>query len=81
MTAVLARQPVRGQDPILTMEDLRTSKRPTLVVNEVAALLCVDPRTVINAINAGQIPAIRVGKQLRVPREPFLELLETGAVA
>ncbi|MFG5720305.1 helix-turn-helix domain-containing protein [Streptomyces murinus] len=36
-------------------------------VAETAEVLHVDPRTVYRAIDLGEIPAVRVGQQLRVP--------------
>lgn len=47
-----------------------------LTVTEVAALMRVDPRTVRRAIEAGQIPATRVGQIWRIPVEKFRPLVE-----
>jgi excisionase family DNA binding protein len=38
-----------------------------LTVSECAGVLEVDPRTVRRAIDRGEIPAVRVGTNLRVP--------------
>ncbi|SEC89202.1 DNA binding domain-containing protein, excisionase family [Streptomyces sp. 3213] len=36
-------------------------------ITEAAEVLHVDPRTVRRAIDRGELPAVRVGQQLRVP--------------
>ncbi len=40
---------------------------PFLTVAEIAAALNTDPRTVRADIEAGRIPAIRVGQSYRIP--------------
>lgn len=38
-----------------------------LTVGEAAERLRVDPRTLRQAIDAGQIPAVRLGRAIRIP--------------
>lgn len=63
--------------PRLTIEDLRSSAKAVLNRTEVANVLGVDPRTVTKAIDDGAIPALRLGRRVLIPREKFLDLLET----
>ncbi|MGE4506949.1 MAG: helix-turn-helix domain-containing protein [Desulfovibrionaceae bacterium] len=52
---------------------------PTLyTVNEVADTLRVHPRTAYRLITKGDIRAIRIGSQWRVPEEALLEFIESG---
>ena len=54
--------------------------RPVLSVQELATRWNVDVKTIYQAIELGQIPAIRVGKRvLRIPRM-VIENLEQGRV-
>jgi excisionase family DNA binding protein len=53
---------------------------PLLTVAEVAAVLRVSNMTVYRLIKAGQLPALRVGKNYRI-REPELEaFLSAGLI-
>jgi excisionase family DNA binding protein len=38
-------------------------------VEELAALLKVNPRTVYKMVDAGQIRSVRAGRQIRIPQE------------
>lgn len=40
-----------------------------LTVGEVAAMLRVSPMTVYRRINAGELPAVRIGRSFRVREE------------
>ena len=44
----------------------------TITVPEDAALLGVNARTIYNAVDRGECPAIRVGRVIRIPRVEFL---------
>lgn len=59
----------------LTLISLATSATATLSVTDVAALLGLDARTVSRACQDGQLPSLRVGRRLLVPRLPLLALL------
>jgi excisionase family DNA binding protein len=39
-----------------------------LTAREAAALLRVNYRTVLDAVHAGELPAVRVGRTIRIPR-------------
>lgn len=59
---------------------LQTITAATVPVSAVADVLGVDARTVTRAIDDGQLPVLRVGRRVLVPRVPLLALL-TGVPA
>lgn len=61
---------------LATLADVRKSKKAALAIAEVARLLELDPRTVSAAAAAGDIPSVRVGRRVLIPREPLLSLLD-----
>lgn len=56
---------VPGEDP----------ERVTLTVDEVAALLGVHKLTVYAAVKAGDIPSIRIGNRILIPRARLEDML------
>lgn len=52
---------------------------PTLTVNQVAALLQVEPRTIRRNIEFGDIPARKIGRVWRIPRSFVLPYLSPEA--
>jgi excisionase family DNA binding protein len=60
-------------------EDCRRPLRRTFSVPEVATQLGISRNSAYDAIKAGEIRAIRIGKRLLVPRVEFDRLLEGGA--
>ena len=52
-----------------------------LTVAEVAATLKLNQQTVRNWIDQGSLPAIRVGRRVRIRRSDFDRLLEQAAGA
>ena len=52
-----------------------------LTVAEVAELLKLNQQTVRNWIDAGYLPAVRIGRRVRVRRTDLDRLLEEGATA
>lgn len=50
-----------------------------LTVAEAAAVLRVQKRTLYAAIRKGQIPAIRVGREYRIPRTFLTAIAEKAA--
>jgi excisionase family DNA binding protein len=52
-----------------------------LTVAEVAATLKLNQQTVRNWIDQGSLPAVRVGRRVRIRRSDFLRLLDQGSVA
>lgn len=59
-----------------TLQGLRDQSSATITRNQAAAVLGVDPRTVTAGIEAGNIPAIKIGRRVVIPREKFLKLFE-----
>lgn len=57
-------------DPTLTDE--------LFTVAEVAAILKLNQQTVRNWIDAGQLPALRIGRRVRIRRTVLEEILEHG---
>jgi excisionase family DNA binding protein len=55
-----------------------TSQDEFLTVHEVAALLKLNPQTVRNWIDNGQLPAIRVGRRVRITRADLERVLQQG---
>jgi excisionase family DNA binding protein len=49
-----------------------------LTVADVAALLKLNQMTVRNWIDAGDLPALRVGRRIRIRRTEFEEFVEKG---
>ena len=47
-----------------------------LTVSEIAELLKLNQQTIRNWIDSGYLPAIRIGRRVRVKREDFERLLE-----
>lgn len=61
------------------MDNKNTSKPPTLyTVREVADLLRVHQRTAYRLITGGNIGAIKIGSQWRVPEEALMEFIHSG---
>jgi len=57
---------------------LRSSTAPTTTIKAAAEALDCDPRTVSAGIEAGTIPAIKLGRRQVILREKFLKLFEVG---
>lgn len=54
---------------------------PLLTVAEVADVLRVSNMTVYRLIKAGELTALRVGKNYRIPQAELERFLATGAVS
>lgn len=65
-----------GGRPILTMQDARAMTNATLTLVQAADLLGVDPRTASAAARNNEIPAVRIGRRVLIPREAFLALFD-----
>ena len=52
-----------------------------LTVAEVAALLKLNQQTVRNWIDQGSLPALHIGRRVRIRRSDFDALLERGRIA
>ena len=53
-------------------------KRLTLTVEEAAKLLGIGRQLAYDRVKTGEIPAIRIGRRLLVPRRALEKLLEEG---
>ncbi len=62
-------------------ESASDSPRRLMTTEEVIAYLRVNPRTVYRLIQAGDLPAVRVGRQWRVRRGDLDTWLERGTPA
>ena len=49
--------------------------KPTFSVSEVAALLGVSRDTVYQCVSTGEIPALRLGRRLLIPRAALVRML------
>lgn len=67
----------RNED--IDLATLRNSPKAVLTRSEVARILEVDARTVSRAIEEGQIPCLRIGRRVMIPKDAFLKLFESGA--
>lgn len=67
---------------MMTLDELRASGAAVLTVTQTADVLRdleghrPDERTVRRAAETGQIPCVRVGRRLLIPRLPLLAMLE-----
>lgn len=66
---------------MITLDELRASNRATVTMQEAAQLLGVDARTVSGAVRQGEIPAIRVGRRVLIPRHRFIAYLDGADAA
>jgi excisionase family DNA binding protein len=60
---------------------MQFSESENLTVREVAAFLRVSIRSVYNLIERGQIPSLRIGRVIRIPRARFIDWIDTTAKA
>ncbi|TQL48778.1 excisionase family DNA binding protein [Homoserinimonas aerilata] len=61
---------------ISTLEEARRSPVATLTLKEAGQILGINPRTVSGAIAAGEVPAVRFGRRVLIPRERFIAMLD-----
>lgn len=59
----------------MNLDDVRRSRAAALTVAQTSQVLGVDPRTVTRACDEGQLPSLRIGRRLLIPRLPLLALL------
>ena len=55
-----------------------TTERLTISVSETARLLGISRSTAYQAVERGEIPSIRVGRRILVPREALAGFLKNG---
>ena len=63
----------------MDLDDLRASRAAVVTVAEAASVFGVDVRTVARAIDSGEIPVVRLGRRVLIPRLPPLVLLGAPA--
>jgi excisionase family DNA binding protein len=85
--------PARSADPACSSLDTvalplipirrrqRNVPEPLLSVDEAADALRVSPKTVRRLIARGELPALRVGRQLRIGRDGFFAYLRRQLLA
>ncbi|HLV55771.1 MAG TPA: helix-turn-helix domain-containing protein [Actinotalea caeni] len=61
--------------PITNLDERLASDRATVTVRETALVLGVDQRTITRAIAAGELPALRIGRRVLIPRLRLVALL------
>ena len=59
----------------MDVEELRISRAAVVTVAQAAAVFGVDVRTVARAIENGELPALRLGRRVLIPRLPLLAVL------
>ena len=59
----------------MNLEELRISRAAVVTVAQAAAVFGVDVRTVTRAIENGELPALRLGRRVLIPRLPLLAAL------
>jgi excisionase family DNA binding protein len=52
---------------------------PTMTIEEVRKILRISKNGIYDAVERGEIPTIRIGRVLRVPRKAFEAMLEGAA--
>jgi excisionase family DNA binding protein len=57
------------------LEELRISRAAVVTVAQAAAVFGVDVRTGTRAIENGELPALRLGRRVLIPRLPLLAAL------
>jgi excisionase family DNA binding protein len=59
----------------LNLDDLRASRAAVVTIAQAASVFGVDVRTVTRAIENGELPALRLGRRVLIPRLPLLAAL------
>lgn len=59
----------------ITLAQVRVMEAAALSRSQVAELFEVDPRTISRAIRDGELPSVKLGNRVFIPREPLLALL------
>lgn len=53
-------------------------ERKTMTIDEVATVLGVNRKSAYDAAHRGEIPVVKIGARLLVPREAFEKMLASG---
>ena len=59
----------------MNLEDLMASGSAVVTVAQAASVFGVDVRTVTRAIQNGELPVVRLGRRVLIPRLPLLAVL------
>ena len=59
----------------MNLNDLKASRSAVVTVAQAASVFGVDVRTVSRAIENGELPALRLGRRVLIPRLPLLAVL------
>lgn len=59
----------------MNLDDLMTSGSAVVTVAQAASVFGVDVRTVTRAIENGELPVVRLGRRVLIPRLPLLAVL------
>jgi len=57
------------------LDELRISRAAVVTIAQAASVFGVDMRTVARAIENGELPAVRLGRRVLIPRLPLLAVL------
>ncbi|PRY47634.1 excisionase family DNA binding protein [Geodermatophilus tzadiensis] len=63
----------------MDLDELRISRAAVVTVAQAASVFGVDVRTVARAIENGELPAVRLGRRVLIPRLPLLAVLGVTA--
>ena len=72
---------LRGGDvmAIRRLKDLEESERDYLTVSEVSEVLGISPATVRKQVEQQDIPIIKIGRNYRILKEPFMRLMQANS--
>ena len=59
----------------MDLDELRASRSAVVTLAQAASVFGVDVRTVTRAIENGELPALRLGRRVLIPRLPLLARL------
>lgn len=59
----------------MDLDELQISRAAVVTVAQAASVFGVDVRTVTRAIENGELPALRLGRRVLIPRLPLLAAL------
>ena len=65
----------------MDLDELVASRSAVVTVAQAASLFGVDVRTVTRGIQRGELPVLRLGKRILIPRVRLLELLGVTNIA
>ena len=74
------RRPPRQHPGVpVDLDELQVSRAAVVTVAQAASVFGVDARTVARAIENGELPAVRLGRRVLIPRLPLLAVLGVTA--